>query len=87
MTTKRNNESGKIGDRKMEVLSIKKRTKVTLDNLFDAFRTMIREDCNKIWIKQSVFTLSNPVEGVWFVIATNADGDLQATAKFDKFDL
>ncbi len=71
----------------MEVLSINKSSKITLDNLFDAFRAMTREDCNKIWIKQNIFTLSNPVENVWFVIATNVDGELQATAKFDEFDL
>lgn len=71
----------------MEVLSIKKRCGITFDNLFDAFRTMAREDSNKVWINQHVFTITNPVADVWFVIATTADGELQATAKFDKFDL
>lgn len=71
----------------MQVLSIKKRSKVTFDDLFDAFRAMTREDTMKVWVKQHVFTLSNPVENVWFVIATAADGELEATAKFDQYDL
>ena len=71
----------------MQILSIKKRSKVTFGNLFDAFRMMVREDCPKIWIGQHVYTLSNPVENVWFVSAYNAEGELEANAKFDQFDL
>ncbi|MNR51792.1 hypothetical protein D3C85_1715190 [compost metagenome] len=71
----------------MEVLSIKKRSQVTFDNLFDAFRLMTREACSKVWINQHVYTITNPVENVWFIIACSADGELEATAKFDKFDM
>lgn len=71
----------------MELLSMKKRAKVTLDNFFDAFRAMTREDITMIWINQHVFSLVNPIENVWFVYAFDAEGNQIASAKFDQFDL
>ncbi|MNC53267.1 hypothetical protein D3C76_165640 [compost metagenome] len=74
----------------MELLSAKKGTKAgNVDNMFDAFRGMMRAEVvtNKIEIKGYIYTLSNPVENIWFVHGYTTEGEQVAVAKFDQFDL
>lgn len=73
----------------MQLHAITKGSKVTMDNLFDAFRGMMRaqpEPTVKIELSGVVYTMTNPVENVWFVYGYK-DGKQVATAQFDQFDL
>lgn len=74
----------------MELLSVKKGSKAgNIDNMFDAFRGMMRSEpaTNKIEVAGYVYTLSNPVENIWFVHGYTTEGEQVAVAKFDQFDL
>lgn len=79
----------------MQIMRQTKGVKITIDNWFDAFRGMERGGFNKIELPVKsglsvigyIFTLSNPVENVWFVHAFTLDGVDVGAAKFDEFDL
>lgn len=73
----------------MQVHTITKGSKITLDSLFDAFRGMMRaqpEPTVKIELAGVIYTMTNPIENVWFVYAYK-EGVQVATAQFDQFDL
>ena len=76
----------------MELLDMRKRSSfdnytINLDTLFDAFRQMERTNINKITIKNVIYTLSNPIQNLWFVHGFDDQGTQIATATFDHYDL
>jgi hypothetical protein len=72
----------------MQLHTVAKGSKVTLDHLFDAFRAMTREANTSTLMHGRVFTMSHPVTGMWFVYAHDVvTGAQLACAQFDQFDL
>lgn len=71
----------------MELLAQAKGVRLTLDNHFDAFQGLIRDGMPNIEIAGYVFTLSSPVNDIWFVHGFDSHGNPVSTAKFDQFDL
>lgn len=71
----------------MQLHSHAKRNPITLDDVFNAFRGMINTNTTKLEQKGFIFTLTNPVENVWFVHAHDTSGKQVLCAQADQYDL